>query len=350
MTSVKIGKNLVGPGQPCFIIAEAGVNHNGDIKKAKALIDVAANSGADAVKFQTFFADKIVTRSASRAKYQKQNMPDVSETQWQMLKKLELDSRVFAVLKKYAESKGILFLSTPYDEASIDLLEGLDVPAFKVSSAWITHLPFLQYLAKKGRPIIFSRGMADTKEIGQAIATMKKAGAKKLILLHCHFNYPTLIGDANLRMMQTLRNKFHLPVGFSDHTQGINAALAAVALGAVVIEKHFTLDRTLPGPDHKASLEPEELEQMVQGIRQVEQALGKPEITVTKNEAPMRKVSRCSLVSAVFIPKGTIISESMIAIKRPGTGIMPKDLNKVVGKTAKADIKPGSLISWRQIK
>lgn len=351
MTPVKIGKKLVGPNQPCFIIAEAGVNHNGDVKRALQLIDLAAEANVDVVKFQTFFADEIVTRDAERAPYQKKNMPEVKEqTQWQMLKKLELPLEAFDRLKKYSEKKGLIFLSTPYDIPSIDMLDKLGVSAFKVSSAWITNLPFLTHLAGKGKPIIFSRGMSYKNEIAEAIETMQAAGNQDLILMHCHFNYPTDIADVNLRVLATLREKFGLPVGFSDHTPGINAALAAVALGAVSIEKHFTLDKNLPGPDHQASLDPQELISMVKGIREIELALGKPEISVTKNEAPMRKVSRTSLVSAVFISKGTVINESMIVIKRPGTGILPKDLNKVVGKTAKTDIKPGSLINWEQLQ
>lgn len=347
---MKIKNKEIGTGKPCFVIAEAGVNHNGDMKKALALVDAAAQAGADAVKFQTFSADKIVTRLADRAKYQKKNMPDVVETQWQMLKKLELTKESFTKLKAYADKKAIMFLSTPYDIPSIDMLYDLGVSAFKVSSAWITNLPFLTHMAKKGLPIIFSRGMSYEAEISEAIRTMKTAGAKDLILMHCHFNYPTDISDVNLRVLATLRDKFGLPTGFSDHTQGIVASLAAVALGAVAIEKHFTLDKSLPGPDHKASLDPKELKTMIKGIREVEQSLGKPEISVTKREAPMRLVSRTSLVSTAPIAKGTVIARSMIAIKRPGTGIMPKDLNQVIGKTAKTDIQADSLINWRQLK
>lgn len=347
---VKIGNKLVGPGSPCLIIAEAGVNHNGDLNKAKKLIDIAVEAGADVVKFQTFFTENIVTRSAERAKYQKQNMPEIEETQWEMLKKLELDKKSFSILKKYADSKGIMFLSTPYDEKSIDLLTDIGVKAFKVSSAWITNLPFLTYLAKKGLPIIFSRGMSQEVEIREAIKTMKQAGAKDLILMHCHFNYPTDISDVNLRVLATLKDKFDLMTGFSDHTQGITAAIAAVALGAVVIEKHFTLDKNLPGPDHKASLEPQELKNMIKAIREVEKALGSNKITVSSREAPMRKVSRCSLVSAVDINKGAMITKKMIMIKRPGSGIIPKYLDKIIGKTAKINIKADKLINWRHLK
>lgn len=347
---VKIGNKLVGPNQPCFIIAEAGVNHNGDLKKAKKLIDVAVTAGADVVKFQTFVTENIVTRSAERAKYQKLNMPSVDESQWQMLKKLELNKTAFSILKTYASKKGIMFFSTPYDIPSIDMLDDLGVSAFKVSSAWITNLPFLKHMASKGKPIIFSRGMSYEDEISEAIQTMKAAGAKYLVLMHCHFNYPTDIADVNLRVLGTLRDKFGLPTGFSDHSQGISASLAAVALGAVAIEKHFTLDKNLPGPDHKASLEPDELKSLIKGIREIEKALGSPKIQVSKNEAPMRLVSRTSVVSKVTIPKDTIITRAMIAIKRPGTGILPKDINKVIGKKAKLNIKSDSIITWREIQ
>jgi len=341
---------MVGPEQPTYIIAEAGVNHNGDVGRAKELIDLAAEAGADVIKFQTFSAENIVTRSADRAKYQKKNMPKIDETQWQMLKKLELDKKAFLQLKKYADSKGILFLSTPYDEGSIDLLFDIGVAAFKVSSAWITNLPFLRHMAKKGLPIIFSRGMSYKDEVEEAIQTLKEAGNDQLILLHCHFNYPTDFKDINLNMIKTIKNEFGLVTGFSDHTLGITAPIAAVALGAQVIEKHFTLDKSLPGPDHKASLNPDELKAMIKGIREVEQALGTAKITVTKNETPMRKVSRTSLVSVTNIKAGTVITEKMVGIKRPGTGIRPRHYEDIIGKTVIVDIPADSVIEVNAVK
>lgn len=350
---VRIGEKLIGPGQPCFIIAEAGVNHNGDVNRAMQLIDMAVAAKADAVKFQTFFADEIVTRDAERAPYQKKNMPEIKEqTQWEMLKALELPKESFAQLKTYCDEKGIMFFSTPYDIPSIDLLDEIGVSAFKVSSAWITNLPFLAHMAKKGKPIIFSRGMSYEDEINEAIQAMKTAGAKDkdLVLMHCHFNYPTDIKDVNLRVLATLRDKFHLPTGFSDHTPGINASLAAVALGAVAIEKHITLDKTLPGPDHVVSLDEPELNALVLGIRQVEQALGKADIDVTPREAPMRQVSRCSLAAAVDIKPGTVITAEMLKVIRPGTGIKPRHFNDLVGKITSQTIKAGTLIDAGAIK
>jgi N-acetylneuraminate synthase/N,N'-diacetyllegionaminate synthase len=348
--SIKIGRQMVGPEQPTYIIAEAGVNHNGDVGRAKELIDLAAKAGADVVKFQTFFAENIVTRKADRAKYQKANMPGVDETQWQMLKKLELDKKAFLQLRKYADSKGILFLSTPYDEDSIDLLFDIGVAAFKVSSAWITNLPFLRHMAKKGLPIIFSRGMSYQDEIEEAIKTLKEAGNDQLILLHCHFNYPTDFKDINLNMIKTIKNEFGLVTGFSDHTPGITAPIAAVALGADVIEKHFTLDKSLPGPDHKASLDPDELKAMIKGIREVEQALGTAKITVTENEAPMREVSRTSLVSTTDIKAGTMITKKMVAIKRPGTGIRPRHFKDVIGRKTTEDIPADTVIELKVVE
>jgi len=340
---IKVGNKKVGPNQPCFVIAEAGVNHNGNVDQAKQLIDVAVEAGADVVKFQTFFADKIVTKAADRAKYQKKNIGG-QETQWQMLKKLELDKKAFSSLKKYAESKGIMFLSTPYDKDSVDLLKDIGVAAFKVSSADITNHPLLEYMAKKGLPIIFSRGMSYKEEIKEAIEVMKSSGNQDLILLHCHFNYPTDIADTNLRMIATLKKEFGLVTGYSDHTPGIEAAMAAVALGAEVIEKHFTLDKNLAGPDHKASLEPDELKIMIKGIRDIERALGSRRITVTKNEAPMREVSRKSLVSVRKIKKGVKITPVMVAVKRPGTGIGPKHFKDLIGKTARKEIPADTII------
>lgn len=346
---IKIGNKRMGYRRPCLIIAEAGVNHNGSFTKAKKLIDMAVNSGADIVKFQTFKTEKIVIRTAARAKYQEKNMPDTKETQSEMLKKLELKNTDFKKLKDYAQTKKIIFLSTPYDFESIDFLDSIGVPAFKVSSAWITNLPFLKYLAKKRKPIIFSRGMSNEDEIIEAIKTMKGAGNNKLILLHCHFNYPTDGADANLKVIKTLKEKFKLPVGFSDHTLGIEASLAAVALGAKVIEKHFTLDKTMKGPDHKASLEPNEFEKMVQAIRLVEKFLGSNKIKITKHEAPMRQVSRTSIVSLDSISAGEKLTDKNIGIKRPGTGIQPKHFHELLGKKVKISIPADKIIKPKWI-
>jgi len=263
----KIGDKLIGEEEPCFIIAEAGVNHNGSIELAKKLIDAAKDAGADAVKFQTFKTENVVVKDAQKAEYQKETTGEGS--QYEMIKKLELTEEDFRELADYAKEKDIMFLSSPFDKESVDLLNELDVPAFKVGSGEITNLPLLRYIAKKEKPIILSTGMSTLGEIEEALDVIRSEGVEDIILLHCVSNYPARIEDVNLRALGTLKQAFKLPVGFSDHTLGITAPIAAVALGACVIEKHFTLDRNLPGPDHKASLEPEELKEMAKAIREV---------------------------------------------------------------------------------
>jgi N-acetylneuraminate synthase/N,N'-diacetyllegionaminate synthase len=333
----------VGSGHPVFIIAEAGVNHNGDLNLAKKLIDAAKEAGADAVKFQSFKAENVVTKTAQKAKYQKQTTGS-GESQYEMIKKLELSSADFKKLALYARKKGILFLSTPFDKESVDLLDELDVPAFKIASGEITNFPLIRHIAKKGKPVILSTGMSTLEEIDEALHVIKSVGIKDIVLLQCVTAYPAKVEDMNLRAMQTLESTFKLPVGLSDHTIGIVVPIAAVALGAVVIEKHFTLDTNLPGPDHKASLQPEELKQMIEAIREVEKAIGDGSKRPTAEEEEIKKVARRSIVARIDIPQGAVIAEEMLAIKRPGTGIEPKYLDKVVGKVAKAMIKRDELI------
>ncbi len=345
---IKIGKRLIGEKKPCFIIAEAGVNHNGDIRLAKKLIDVAKKSGADAVKFQTFIAEKIVTKNASKANYQKRTT-GTRESQYQMLKKLELAQDDFLKLKKYADSKNILFLSTPYDKGSVEFLYKIGALAFKISSADITNFPLLTTVAKKKIPIILSTGMSTIKEIRETVNLVKKEGNNQLVLLHCNFNYPAKIGEVNLRAMRSLEKNFKVPVGYSDHTEGIEVAVAAVALGACVIEKHFTLNKNLAGPDHKASIEPKEFKEMVRQIRNIEKALGSEKKFPTKSEIPNRKVSRRSIVAVKNIKKGEIIVPDMISVKRPGTGIPPSHFNEIIGKRVRIDIKVDTLVKWSQI-
>ena len=331
-----------------FIIAEAGVNHNGDIKLAKKLINVAKDAGADAVKFQTFKVEDVVTQNAEKAEYQKETT-GAEESQFEMIKKLELTESDFKELADYAKKAGILFLSSPFDKESVDLLDELDVPAFKVASGEITNLPLLRYIAKKGKPIILSTGMSTLGEIEEALDVIRSEEVEDIILLHCVSNYPARVEDVNLRAMGTLKQAFKLPVGFSDHTLGITAPIAAVALGACVIEKHFTLDRNLPGPDHKASLEPDELKEMVKAIREVEKALGNGIKKPTKEEEKIKKVARRSIVAKVDISKGAIITEEMLDVKRPGTGIEPKYLKFIIGRKAKEDIKKDIIISLKMI-
>lgn len=348
MKRIMVAHRWIGKREPVFIIAEAGVNHNGDISLAKRLIEVAAKAGADAVKFQTFKAEHVVTKTAPKAEYQRE-ASDINNSQLDMLKRLELSEQDFAELKDYCDQRGVLFMSTPHDQESVDILDQLGVSLFKIGSGDITNTPYLQYIARKGKPMILSTGAATLGEVEEAVETILATENRNLVLLHCVSSYPAHIDDCNLRAIQTLENAFKLCVGFSDHTLGIEVSLAAVALGACVIEKHFTLDRTLPGPDHKASLEPAELGRLVQGIRVVEKALGDGLKRPTPEELKNRAVIRKSLVAACNIPKGTLILDHMIKIKRPGTGLAPRFKVEVVGRRARVDIAEDQLIEWRML-
>ena len=342
-----MGNKLIGEGKPCFIIAEAGVNHNGSLELAKKLIDAAKDARADAVKFQTFKAENVVIKNARKAEYQKIAK---EESQYEMLKKLELTEEDFRELADYAKKKNILFLSSPFDKESVDLLYELDMPAFKVASGEITNFPLLRYIAKKAKPIILSTGMSTLGEVEEALNVIRSEGAEDVILLHCVSNYPARMEDVNLRAMETLKQAFKIPVGFSDHTLGITASIAAVALGACVIEKHFTLDRNLPGPDHKASLEPDELKEMVKAIRDVENVLGGGIKRPTTNEEEIKKIARRSVIAKIDISEGTVITEDMLDVKRPGTGIEPKYFDLIIGMRAKKDIKKSDIVTWKMIE
>jgi len=343
--NVKISNRAVGVGEPCFIIAEAGVNHNGDVNLAKKLIDVAKEAGADVVKFQTFKAENVVTKGTEKANYQKKTT-SMEGSQYDMLKKLELSEEDHFKLKDYADSQGIMFLSTPYDKESVDLLLELGVSAIKISSAEITNHPFLAHMAAKNLPIILSTGMSTLGEVEEAVEVIVNSGNEQIILLHCNFNYPTRVEDVNLRAMNTLKEAFGFPVGYSDHTMGIEVSLSAVALGAMVIEKHFTLDRNLPGPDHRASLEPTELKDMIVKIRNIERALGSAVKHPVGEEIQNREISRRSIVATVDIPQGTVITSDMLTAKRPGIGIPPKYVTALVGHKAVATIKKDNPIKW----
>ena len=290
MKKIKAGDRYIGEDEPCFIIAEAGVNHNGDINLARKLIDVAVEAGADAVKFQTFKAEEVVTKGAEKADYQKKTT-GLKESQFEMLKRLELTGRDFEELFAYAQRKDIIFLSSPFDKGSVDLLDRLGVPAFKVGSGEITNFPLLKHIARKKKPIILSTGMSTLGEVEEALEVIRKDGATDIILLHCVSSYPAKMEDMNLKVIETLRHAFKLPVGLSDHSIGIAIPVAAVSLGACVIEKHFTLDKNLPGPDHRASLEQDELKQMVKAIRDVEKAMGDGVKRPTKEEEENKKGS-----------------------------------------------------------
>jgi N-acetylneuraminate synthase/N,N'-diacetyllegionaminate synthase len=332
-----------------FIIAEAGVNHNGDLELAKKLVDAAVEAGADAVKFQTFKAEEVATPDAERAQYQKNNMPEKEESQLEMIKRLELSYAQFRELYAYCRHKGIIFLSSPFDPESIDFLAELGVPYFKIPSGEITNYPFLRRIAGKKRPVILSTGMATLGEVEGAIQVLREAGATDITLLHCTTNYPALPEEVNLRAMLTMKQAFALPVGYSDHTMGIAVPIAAAALGAEVIEKHLTLDRNLPGPDHRASLEPGEFKEMVMAIRQVEKSLGDGIKGPAPGELAIMPAARRSLVAARDIAAGEIITESCLTAKRPGMGIPPNLWDVVVGRQARRDIAAGSIISWDMI-
>lgn len=349
MKKIKIADRLIGEDEPCFIIAEAGVNHNGDVNLAKKLIDVARKAGADAVKFQTFKAEEVVTQSAEKAGYQKKTT-SLEESQYDMLKKLELSEGAHFELKDYADSQGIMFLSTPYDKESADFLVRLGVSALKISSADITNHPLLSHIAAKNLPIILSTGMSTLGEVEDAIEVITSTGNEQLILLHCNFNYPARMEDVNLRAMNTLKQAFGFAVGYSDHTMGIEVSLSAVALGAVVIEKHFTLDRNLPGPDHRASLEPAELKDMVAKIRNIEHALGSSVKQPSGEEIQNRQICRRSIVATRDIPRGVVITDDMLDTKRPGTGIPPKYVTDLVGRKAVSTIKKDELITWDKVR
>ena len=343
MQEVQIGNRLIGPQQPVFVIAEAGVNHNGDLKLARTLIDVAVDAGADAVKFQTFHADLLAVADAPKAAYQLQTTGD-SESQVEMLRRLQLPAEAHRELQSYCEERGIIFLSTPFDEQAVDFLDDLGVPAFKISSGDLTNSPLLQRVAAKNKPVILSTGMSDLSEVIEAVSVLNAEGCDNPILLHCVSNYPADPADVNLLAMQTMSTAFNLPVGFSDHTEGIDVALAAVALGACVIEKHFTLDKSLPGPDHRASLEPAELGQLVQSIRRVESALGNGRKVPAASELETAKVARRSLVAARDIPGGITLRHEMVVLRRPGTGLPPSSLQTIVGRRTLRDISAGTLL------
>jgi N,N'-diacetyllegionaminate synthase len=332
-----------------FIIAEAGVNHNGDIELAKQLVDSALVAGADAVKFQTFKADQVVTGEAERAEYQKKNVPDKDESQLEMIKRLEISFADFKELKIYCDRKGIAFLSSPFDLDSIDFLGQLNVPYFKTPSGEITNLPFLRKIGQWHKKVILSTGMATLGETEKAIEILNEAGASDLILMHCTTNYPTPPEEVNLLAIKTLQQAFRLPVGYSDHTMGIVVPVAAVTLGARVIEKHFTLDRNFEGPDHKASLEPGEFKDMVEAIRIIEKALGTGMKKPTTSELRIMKDVRRSLVASCDISAGDIINESNITVKRPGTGISPMMWDTIIGRRARCDIPKGMLLTWYMV-
>lgn len=326
-----------------FIIAEAGVNHNGNIETAKKLVDVAVVAGADAVKFQTFKAENLVCKNARKADYQMETT-DSGESQFDMLKKLELTQDMHAELIDYCRQKKIMFLSTPFDIDSIHYLVQCGVDIIKVPSGEITNYPYLREAGKTGRRIIISSGMSNLEEVREAVKVLKENGSKDITVLHCNTEYPTPYEDVNLRAMQTLKDELGIKAGYSDHTRGIEVPVAAAALGASVIEKHFTLDRNMEGPDHKASLEPDELQAMVQSIRNIERALGNGKKEPSESEKRNIAIARKSIVAKCGIKEGEMFTDGNLTTKRPGVGISPMLWNQVIGKTAIRNFKEDELI------
>lgn len=330
-----------------IIIAEAGVNHNGDINKAKQLIDKAVEASVDYIKFQTFKTELCISKNAVKADYQIENTQNSSESQLEMVKKLELSFDQFIELEKYCQQKGIKFLSTGFDTDSLDFLAGLGVKIAKIPSGEITNLPYLRQVASLFPEVILSTGMATITEIKDAVKVLTDNGVSKdkITVLHCNTEYPTPMEDVNLKAMLHIQRELGLPIGYSDHTLGIEVPIAAVALGATVIEKHFTLDKTLPGPDHKASLEPDELKAMVSAIRNIEKAIGSSGLKeVSKSEEKNKPIARKSIVAATDIKKGDIFTPENLTVKRPGSGISPMQWDEVIGKEAKRDFQEDELI------
>jgi pseudaminic acid synthase len=345
MDVVRIGDREVGGGAPVYVIAEAGSNHDRNLDQAKRLIDVAAEAGADAVKFQTFTADRIVAETKTRAKYLDDLLPP-DKTMSDLFRELELPHEWHAALFEHATAAGLDFISTPFDFQAVDLLDDLGVKVFKVASYELWHLPLIREVASRGKPIICSTGMADLADVQDAVDTVAATGNDQLILLHCVVNYPPPFSDLNLRAIETLRQAFHVPVGYSDHSSGITAPIVATALGAAVIEKHYTLSRDLPGPDHRFAIEPDELTAMVRGIRDAQAALGTGIKRMAPAEADLYVTARRSLFAARDLAEGTVLGVDDIAVLRPGTGLEVRDLEKVVGRTARRAIGRHEPLAW----
>lgn len=328
-----------------FIIAEAGVNHNGSLELAKKLVDAAADAGADAVKFQTFNTNSLVSRLAQKADYQRKSS-GAEETQHDMLKKLELDNAAHHVIIEHCTNRNILFLSTPFDIESIDMLNSLGMPIFKIPSGEINNLPYLRHVSQLGKEVIISTGMCDLQEVGDALGIIEAGGVprSKITVLHATTEYPCPIEEVNLNSMLTIKKSYGVRIGYSDHTQGISVPIAAVALGASVIEKHFTLDRSMEGPDHKASLEPDELGDMVRAIRSIEKALGDGIKRPTASEVKNIPIVRKSLVALCDIKEGDLFSAENVGVKRPGGGISPMRWDEVIGKKAIRNFSPDEFI------
>jgi len=346
----KIHDKVIGGDHPLFFIAEAGVNHNGSIDIGKQLIDIAVEAGADAVKFQTFKTENIIIKKAPKSAYHIETTGSDKDQSWfELLKTQEMSKNMHIELIDYCKTKEIIFLSTPYDEESADLLEDLNVPAFKIASTDTSNIPLLRYIAKKGRPMILSSAMATMEEVELAVRTVRNEGLDEIAMLQCTGNYPAKLSDTNLRVMETYKDELHCIVGYSDHTPDLINPVAATAMGAKIYEKHFTIDRSLPGPDHRMALELDELTQTIKTIRDTELALGNPMKQVLESEKENRAKLRKSIVSKLDIKKDDIITIDMLSFKRPGDGIQPADLNNIIGKKALSDIPDGTVLLFEMI-
>lgn len=347
--SVQVENRVIGPGHPCFVIAEAGTNHGGDIETAIALIDCAAEAGADCVKFQTFRADALVAPTDHPIATLTDKFGRFGKTVHEMFRKAEMPLEWLPRLFEHARSRNLVFLSTPFDEGSADVLDELGVAAFKIASYEIVHIPLLRHIARKGKPILLSTGMANLGEIEEAISAIRAEGNDKIALFHCAIGYPVAFEDVHLAAMDTMRSAFRVPVGFSDHSLGVPVPLAAVARGADLIEKHFTLDSGQDGPDHDFAAEPSTLAEMVNGIRAVQASIGNPTKDVQPSEELHYRRGRRSLFSVVDIPAGQRITPEMIAVLRPGVGLKPKYFDLVVGRPARRDIRAFQPLSWDDV-
>jgi N,N'-diacetyllegionaminate synthase len=349
MRSVKIEDRVIGAGQPCFLIAEIGINHNGDETLAHHMIDAIADAGASCVKFQTFSAEEFMNGPDQQFEYTSQGKV-VRESMLAMFKRHELAAPTFGRLFAHARERKLVPLSTPTDTAAVELLDEIGIGAFKVGSDDLVYTPFLDYVARKGKPVILSTGMADASDIERAVATIRSAGNEQIVILHCVSVYPTPDDDVNLRRIGTLQAQFPCPIGFSDHSAGITAALGATALGACVIEKHFTMDRNLPGPDHHFSSDPAELASLVREVRRLEAQFGSPRLRPARGEPEMAAVARRSIVSVRDLPAGHVIGYADLGYRRPGTGLMPYERSRVLGRRARHAIAANTVLSLNMVE
>ncbi|MBN2244048.1 MAG: N-acetylneuraminate synthase family protein [Acidobacteria bacterium] len=342
---ILIDQNVIGPGSRVFVIAEIGINHDGDVGRAMKMIEAAAEAGADAVKFQSFRVDRLLIPTQNRYAQQ----ADSVESAYQMLRRCELSWEDQVKLKKHADEKNILFLSTPFDEETVDFLDSLGVPLFKIASSDITHVPLLRHVASKGKPIFMSTGMSFLSEVGDALQVLRSSGAKEILLMHCVSAYPTPPRNMNLRSLKTLQSHFELPVGLSDHSEGILFPLIAVALGAVALEKHFTLDKNAPGADHKCSMDPRDLGELIRCLRDVEAGLGDGRKRPSDIEEEGRLLGRRSIVAAVDIRARETIAPWMLSFKRPGSGLEPRYKDKITGMIARRNIGKNTILQWEDL-